>query len=190
MSGSSTRRVLFAGLALVLLAGCGVVGGGSRSGNSRFVSVEGRFLVVMPDDREEATETVPTPVGNLETHSVIGRVNDEESFGVFYADVPETTGEIDIDASFEGAIANSIAASPGLALVYRNQTFAYGGPALDFVLEAADRKVWARIAIIGRRTYLIQHSGPNLPETGRHYEEYVDTFEVLTRRQAEELGDV
>jgi hypothetical protein len=168
--------------AFFLLTGCIALGGGAPEGSSMFVSADGRFQVLMPDDREESIERVGTGAGELETQAVTGRLGDAEMFGVFYTDIPESAGEIDVERSFEAAVANALAASPGLALTYRNRTYAYGGPAVDFTLEAPDRKVWARMAIVGRRTYLIQHTGPNSPQAGANYSRFADTFEVLRRR--------
>lgn len=71
-------------------------------------------------------------------------------------------------------------------MTYRNKTFAYGGPAMDYTLEGADQKVWGRMAIVGRRIYLIQHSGPKSEAAERNYARYVDTFELLTKEQVQE----
>lgn len=158
------------------------LGGGALEGSSLFVAPDGRFQVLMPDDREESIERVGTGTGELETQAVTGRLGDSEMFSVFYTDIPESAGEIDSEKSFEAAIANALAASPGLELTYRNRTYAYEGPAVDFALEAPDRKVWARMAIVGHRTYLIQHTGPNTPQAAANYSRFIDTFEVLRRR--------
>lgn len=181
------RVGLLACLAL-LLPGCAAarLGGGGAGSDSIFESAEGRFRVLMPEDREESIEKVNTPAGELDTHSVTGAVSGSEIFGVFYSDVPEHTGVINVDAAFEGAINNSLAAAPGMALTYRNRTFAYGGPAMDYTLEGAEQKVWARIAVVGRRIYLIQHSGPKTEASEQNYNRYVDTFEVLTKAEVEQ----
>ncbi|MEX0789372.1 MAG: hypothetical protein WD178_01200 [Actinomycetota bacterium] len=182
-SPAAARRLACLCCVFFLLTGCVALRGGTPEGSSMFVSPDGRFQVLMPDDREETIERVGTDAGELETQAVTGRLGDSEVFGVFYTDIPERAGEIDSERSFEAAIANALAASPGLALAYRNQTFAYGGPAVDFTLEAPDRKVWARVAMVGRRTYLIQHTGPNTPQAAANYSRLIDTFEVL-RKQA------
>lgn len=183
------RRVGLLACVALLLPGCAVARlgtGGGAGGDSVFESAEGRFRVLMPDDREESIEKVHTPAGELDTHSVTGAVSPAEVFGVFYSDVPEHTGVINVDAAFEGAINNSLAAAPGMAVTYRNRTFAYGGPAMDYTLEGAEQKVWARIAVVGRRIYLVQHSGPRTEAAERNYNRYVDTFEVLTKAEVEQ----
>ncbi len=182
---SRPGRVLLLVCLAALLSGCGLLGGGNET-DSVFESSEGRFKVLMPDNREESVEKVPTPAGELDEHAVTGAVSSFEVFGVFYTDIPEQTGAINVDGAFEGAINESLSAAPGLAVTYRNKTFAYGGPAMDYTLEGADQKVWARMVIVGRRIYLIQHSGPKSEATERNYARYVDTFELLTKEQVEE----
>jgi hypothetical protein len=188
-AGRLLRRVALLLCAALLLSGCAVAGlggGGGPDGESVFESANGRFRVMMPDEREESIEKVNTPAGELETHSVAGAVSDAELFEVFYSDVPEQTGAINVDGAFEGAINKSLTAAPGMAVTYRNRTFAYGGPAMDYTLEGPERKVWARIAIVGRRIYLIQHSGPKSAAAERNYNRYIDTFEVLSKAEVEQ----
>lgn len=159
---------------LLLMAGC------PMGGTSVHESEEGRFRVLIPADREEVTDRVLIPGGGeLESHSVVGHVSDEETFSVLYIDVPLSAGDITTDVAFEWAISGVLAEEPGLEVTGRNTTFAYGGPAEDYVLESGDRRLLARLAIVSRRIYLLQYVGPNNDDTEDRYFRYADTFALV-----------
>lgn len=167
------RRAVALCCVLLVLAGCPL------GGTTLYQSEEGRFEVLMPSDREEVTERVVIPSGELEARSVVGRISDLETFGVLYIDVPVRAGDITTDLAFEWAISGTLAGESGLEVTRQETTFAYGGPAEDYVLESEDRRVLARLAIVKRRIYLLQYQGPNNDVTEDRYYRYADTFDLV-----------
>lgn len=96
-----------------LLSGCGLVGGGGNDTDSVFESSQGRFKVLMPDNREESIEKVPTPAGELDEHAVTGAVSTSEVFGVFYTDIPEQVGAINVEAPSRARSTKALRPRPG-----------------------------------------------------------------------------
>lgn len=152
------RRVLFA-ICGTILAGCGA------SKPKPFGSAVGRFSAEMPATMKETEQSIPTAVGPIPAHLLMGEDADRVIFGVTYADLPANLIQPgDTNASLEGSVNGMIAASQATRLDKRPIMLGpHQGREVRFEVHPAGMSEKglgvSRIYLVGNRSYQLMTLG-------------------------------
>lgn len=148
-------------------------------------SEAGNFSVQTPYTLKESSESLDTQVGEIEIHSFLGE-RGNESVSVGYTDYPAELVRVSdperiLDGSRDGAVEN---VNGELVSETRISLDGYPGRELTISIIAENKQeivLRGRVFLVENRLYQIMAVVPKGKENGKHIEDFLQSFTLLSR---------
>lgn len=163
--------------AIVVLALCAGVAIADKPSISKFITEAGRYSVEFPTrpSKLDADKSLATSGGNL-TVVMSKAEKDGIVFSVTYTDYPESFNNVSASRILDGVIDRmkgddgQVSGDGGFEVD--------GGSGRAVTITAGENVVKSKVALVGRRLYLVQACGKKEPMRGRSVDDFLASFRL------------
>jgi hypothetical protein len=187
--GNSMRRLVLITAFIIAILSPASDSRAQSSGAPRFVSLEGRFSIALPDRSDVRRMNMPTPYGYGYGHQHEWETK-EGSFGVGYADTFQLVSKPeDVKQFFDAAAERfrNVAAVNGFKVPEPKQITLDGRPGIEQRADLPASTIIRRLYLVSRRVY---ETAVVMKNNQRKYESaavgVLDSFRLLTDREITE----
>jgi hypothetical protein len=147
-----------------------------------YQSPDGKFSISFPTAPKVSEMTVPTPLGNVQTHIIESEISKSGGCMLVYSDYPAERMSISEEALYDMAV-KKVAARPGMMVVGTQRFVTLGGhKGMEVNLKPTDSKAAligaARMFWVSPRLYIIFVGGPDTAEFKAVHARCFDSFRL------------
>ncbi len=146
-----------------------------------YTSADGKFRVLLLPDPKVTSDKIATPSGAVPFTTVRSDAGRGLSYGVTFADYPESFQDLDPKAVLDG-VRDGLKGPDGKVESDKDVKFGPDGNPLtarEIKIVAGKNAIRVRLLLVGGRLYQVMVAGSDANVTGKQADEFLGSFELV-----------